>query len=59
LPCSQTTSCTFGGPNLTTLYITSAATGLSQQQLEREPLAGGLFAMEMDIAGIAANPFQG
>lgn len=59
LPCSQITSCAFGGPNLTTLYITSAATGLSQQQLEREPSAGGLFAIEMDIAGVAANLFQG
>lgn len=59
LPCSQVSSCTFGGPGLTTLYITTAATGLSEQQLEREPQAGGLFALEMEIAGVPANLFRG
>ncbi|HYD95749.1 MAG TPA: SMP-30/gluconolactonase/LRE family protein [Noviherbaspirillum sp.] len=59
LPCSQVTSCAFGGPDLRTLYITTAADGLSPQQLEREPLAGGLFALETDIAGLPANLFRG
>jgi xylono-1,5-lactonase len=59
LPCSQITSCAFGGRDFRTLYITSAANGLSPQQLEREPLAGGLFALEIDIAGLPANQFCG
>lgn len=59
LPCSQVTSCAFGGRDLKTLYITSAANGLSEQQLEREPLAGGLFALDIDIAGLPANLFRG
>jgi D-xylonolactonase len=62
LPCSQVTSCAFGGANLTTLFITSAAVGLSPDQREREPLAGGLFALdlsELGIAGVPANPFRG
>ncbi|HEY0845543.1 MAG TPA: SMP-30/gluconolactonase/LRE family protein [Noviherbaspirillum sp.] len=59
LPCSQITSCAFGGPGLSTLFITSAAGGLSPQQLEQEPLAGGLFALNLDIAGLPANPFRG
>lgn len=59
LPCSQVTSCAFGGPQLRTLYITTAANGLSAQQLEQEPLAGGLFALDMDIAGVPANLFRG
>jgi D-xylonolactonase len=59
LPCSQVTSCTFGGPNLRTLYITTAAVGLSRRQLEREPSAGGLFAVDLDVAGVPANPFRG
>jgi xylono-1,5-lactonase len=59
LPCSQVTSCAFGGAELRTLYITTAATGLSEQQLEREPLAGGLFALDLDIAGVPANLFLG
>lgn len=59
LPCSQVTSCTFGGPELKTLYITTASVGLPADQLEREPLAGGLFAINLDIAGVPANPFRG
>ncbi|MES2536690.1 MAG: SMP-30/gluconolactonase/LRE family protein [Pseudomonadota bacterium] len=59
LPCSQVTSCTFGGPALKTLYITTAATGLSASQLEREPLAGGLFLIEPGVAGLPANVFGG
>jgi xylono-1,5-lactonase len=59
LPCSQVTSCAFGGPELKTLYITSAANGLSPEQLVREPHAGGLFAIDLDIAGLPANTFRG
>lgn len=59
LPCSQVTSCAFGGPDLKTLYITTAAVGLAAEQLEREPLAGGLFAVDLDIAGTPACTFLG
>lgn len=59
LPCSQVTSCAFGGPDLKTLYITTAAVGLTAKQLEREPLAGGLFAVDLDIAGVPACTFSG
>jgi sugar lactone lactonase YvrE len=59
LPCSQVSSCAFGGPNLRTLYITTAAVGLSPRQLEREPLAGGLFAVDVDVAGVPACTFTG
>jgi sugar lactone lactonase YvrE len=59
LPCSQITSAAFGGPDLTTMYITTAANGLSEQQREREPLAGALFAVEMDIPGVPAHVFRG
>jgi xylono-1,5-lactonase len=59
LPCSQITSCAFGGPDLRTLYITTAAQGLTQEQLTREPLAGGLFAIELKVAGLEADRFKG
>ncbi len=54
LPVSRVTSCAFGGPGLTTLYITSARVGLSSAELERQPLAGGLFAWQTNIAGLRA-----
>jgi sugar lactone lactonase YvrE len=59
LPCSQVTSCAFGGPELKTLYITTAAVGLPAERLEQEPLAGGLFAINIDIAGVPPNRFGG
>lgn len=59
LPVSQVTSCTFGGPSLSTLFITSASVGLDGAALAREPLAGGLFAVDLDCQGRAAAPFGG
>ena len=59
LPVSQVTNCAFGGPDFRTLFITSAREGLSTEQLAREPLAGGLFAVEIGEAGVAAGLFAG
>jgi len=50
LPVARPTNCAFGGPNLSTLYITSASIGLSEQDLAAQPLAGGLFACSIDGA---------
>jgi sugar lactone lactonase YvrE len=43
VPCSQVTSCHFGGPTGNDLLITSAWTGLSPEDRERQPLAGGVW----------------
>ncbi len=59
LPVSQVTSCTFGGADLSTLYITSACVGLDAAALAREPLAGGLFALRLPVAGLASASFAG
>ncbi|HEY4068311.1 MAG TPA: SMP-30/gluconolactonase/LRE family protein, partial [Burkholderiaceae bacterium] len=59
LPASQITNCCFGGPALRTLFITSARSGLTAEQLAHEPLAGGLFAVELDAAGVAPARFAG
>ena len=59
LPVSQVTNCCFGGPELRTLYITSARVDLSPEKLEREPLAGGLFAIELDQPGVPPSLFGG
>ena len=50
LPVSRPTSCAFGGPDLSTLYITSASVGLSEEALTAQPLAGGLFACSIEGA---------
>lgn len=46
LPVSQVTSCAFGGPTLTDLYITTASKELNAAQLDEQPLAGSLFVIK-------------
>jgi sugar lactone lactonase YvrE len=55
MPVQRPTCCAFGGPDLATLYITSAAVGLSQQEIERGFHAGDLFALEAPVKGFPAN----
>lgn len=57
LPVQRPTSCCFGGPDLRTLYITSASVGLSEEEIQACPLSGDLFWMETDVPGLAGYPF--
>lgn len=59
LPASQITNCAFGGADLRTLYITSARVGLTPEQLAAEPLAGAVFAVDVDSPGLPAHLFAG
>jgi len=59
LPTRHITNCAFGGPDMRTMFITSATSGLTAQQREAEPLAGGLFAVQVEGGGVAANLFGG
>lgn len=59
LPVSRVTSCAFGGPNLDTLYITSASHGLSDEQRTAEPLAGSLFALDPGTRGVPEPDYAG
>ncbi len=58
-PVSQPSSCAFGGPDRTMLYVTSAREGLTQAELDLEPQAGGLFAVETGIRGLALPRYEG
>ena len=57
LPVQRPTSCCFGGPDLRTLYITSASVGLSEREIQACPLSGDLFWMEADVPGLPSDPF--
>jgi sugar lactone lactonase YvrE len=59
MPVAQVTSCTFGGPDLDRLYVTSAAINLDAAALERQPLAGGLFEIDVGVKGFPAGQFGG
>lgn len=51
------TSCAFGGKNLDTLYITTARTKTSEEELELCPNSGGLFMIKPGVRGIKTNQF--
>jgi sugar lactone lactonase YvrE len=54
MPVSKITTCTFGGPDLRTLYVTTASNGAPAH----ERLAGGLFAIATEVQGQRENRFS-
>ena len=59
LPVTQPTMPAFAGPEMKTIVITSASQNLSEQELEAQPLAGGLLAVAVDVPGHQVYPFGG
>lgn len=59
LPVPKPTCCAFGGPDLATLYITTACLGMTETELAKAPLSGGLFAARPGVHGIEDAPFAG
>jgi xylono-1,5-lactonase len=55
LPVANCTKPAFGGDDLRTLYITSAWKGLTDDQRAQQGLAGGLFAVRVDTAGLPGH----
>jgi sugar lactone lactonase YvrE len=59
LPVQRPTCPVFGGPALDQLFITSATTGLSDEQRRSQPHAGGLLRLEPGMVGRASHLFAG
>lgn len=59
LPVQRPTSCAFGGPDLATLFVTSAMVGLPGEALDRQPDAGSLFACPVAVPGLPSPLFAG
>lgn len=57
VPCP--TMCAFGGPDLKTLYVTSAREHRTEEELAQWPQAGNIFAMPVDVAGLPEPYFSG
>jgi sugar lactone lactonase YvrE len=51
--------CALGGPDLRTLYVTSARQQRPAEELSRLPQSGGLFAMRVDVPGLPEPTFAG
>jgi xylono-1,5-lactonase len=52
-PCANITKLAFAGPDLKTVYATTAWKGLDEKARAEQPLAGGLFRFESDVVGLA------
>lgn len=57
VPALQSSSVVFGGKNRNELYITSARKNLSQADLQKYPLSGGLFKVETKFEGMPTFEF--
>jgi len=59
LPVPRPTSCTFGGPDMKTLFVTTARIRLSAQQLTEAPLSGSILSIAVSVPGLADPVFGG
>jgi sugar lactone lactonase YvrE len=59
VPAPRPTSIAFGGPDLRTLFVTSATYGLAADMLDEWPHAGSVFQVERETPGRPANVFGG
>jgi sugar lactone lactonase YvrE len=55
VPVSRPTSCAFGGPDLTDLFVTTASIDLTDGQLAAEPLAGRLLRLRPGPSGLPST----
>lgn len=58
-PASCTSCVAFGGPDLTTLYVTTGSMQYEKADFDREPDAGSVFAVETGIKGLPEPVFAG
>jgi sugar lactone lactonase YvrE len=58
-PALNVSSCVFGGPGMTDLYVTTARKEMNAQQMSKYPLSGGLFRIHTNIQGLPTFAFGG
>ncbi len=60
VPVDRPTSCAFGGPDRSTLFITTARQGLDEQALSGQPDAGRVFRVDgLGASGPPVAPYRG
>ena len=59
LPVRDPTMCAFGGPDLDTLYITTARVIMDESELPNYPLSGSLFACKPGVRGLPEPKYAG
>ncbi len=58
LPVKDVTSCVFGGLEMKTLFITTAAENEMQEAPEKRIYCGQVLTVELDVPGVVETPFQ-
>ena len=59
IPARRITSCCFGGSDFSTLYVTSATYGISDEDLSQYPLSGAIFAIKgLPVNGLPSTKFD-
>jgi len=59
MPVPNITSCTFAGPGLDTMYITTARHLLKEEDIRKYPLSGSLFSCKPGVIGLPTPSFAG
>jgi sugar lactone lactonase YvrE len=60
LPAERPTSCAFGGPDRSTLFVTTARAGLDDEAIARQPDAGRVFAITgLGVRGLPSQMYRG
>ncbi|MFN8380520.1 MAG: SMP-30/gluconolactonase/LRE family protein [Anaerolineales bacterium] len=57
IPALHSSACVFGGKDRNVLYVTSARKGMSDADLKKYPLAGGLFKVVTNVEGMPTFEF--
>ena len=57
VPVQRPTRCAFGGPDLKTLYVTTARIGLDEIELARQPLAGSVLSLRVPHVGTESHVY--
>jgi sugar lactone lactonase YvrE len=59
LPVPKPTSCTFGGEDLKTLFITTCREYMDDTEIEKAPLSGSLLSVDLPFSGRPVDRFNG
>ncbi|MEO1256430.1 MAG: SMP-30/gluconolactonase/LRE family protein, partial [Bacteroidota bacterium] len=57
VPAHNVTACAFGGRSLDSLFITTARTDMTDEELARYPDAGSVFVVVPGVKGVKSNFF--
>jgi sugar lactone lactonase YvrE len=59
VPAMCPTMCAFGGPDMRSLFVTSARQRRTPDELARLPFSGGIFSMRVEVPGLPEPAFAG